>query len=474
MKRIIVSVVVLSMLMVFFCFPVSASEEFANDVWINIFDYAMPNGSDSLLQECGSYTFDLPFNSTFYYVEMVIRSQFADLEISIEQANGTGFALDRELISSDGWFVYRFFGNLNGWDLGTFKVHAYMESPGYLVFESFRASTLRFDRFDATCQVDIVTESEYIPDEVLNCTNGSDNSFAFGVPDGIDDSDLEFYVLVASEEWRKYDYMDYSLYVGCDEITSISVLFNDELVPHDIGYIGESMTYDNTYLVSLRLDLTGLNRTEEDLPIISLFGKLDSNVNIVSMMSCVGLVQVESLNPVTLWLRKIFDSVSSGFTSVTSSIVSMATSLYDSISYWGMNIYNNISTWGQNIVDGIASMATSLYDSISYWGQNIYNNISTWGQNIVNVLSPDTSASDEVVDDAVSKGDHLGGLNQQIGSIEKPDVSGSADISGIISPGDLSVSTTFLTTVVNAPYISQVVMLALILSLAAYVLFGKR
>lgn len=138
------------------------------------------------------------------------------------------------------------------------------------------------------------------------------------------------------------------------------------------------------------------------------------------------------------WIR---DSLSSGFNSVVSSI----------------------SSWGQNIITGLGDKLTE-----------VKNTVATWGKNIVDAIIPDTGQADQVVDDAVSKGDQIGDLNDQMNSVERPDLSGSGDISGIISPGDLSSSTTFLTTVVNAPYIGQVIMLSLILSLAAYVLFGKR
>lgn len=95
-------------------------------------------------------------------------------------------------------------------------------------------------------------------------------------------------------------------------------------------------------------------------------------------------------------------------------------------------------------------------------------------KNILSSINIDSSAADGVVDNAAGKADQLDRLTGQMDSLAKPDLSGSGDISGIISPGDLTSYTTFLSSVVNVPYISQVVMLSLILSLAAYVLFGKR
>lgn len=93
---------------------------------------------------------------------------------------------------------------------------------------------------------------------------------------------------------------------------------------------------------------------------------------------------------------------------------------------------------------------------------------------IANALEPAPGAGEGAKDEAAVQGGQIDNLNDQMNDLEKPDLTGQGNISDIISPGDLTSYTTFLASTVNAPYIKSVVMLALILSLAAYVLFGKR
>ena len=106
--------------------------------------------------------------------------------------------------------------------------------------------------------------------------------------------------------------------------------------------------------------------------------------------------------------------------------------------------------------------------------KNSNKEISDKIDELANAIEPAPGAGEDAKDNSVIQGGKIDDLNGQMGELVKPDMSGQGSISHIISPGDLTSYTTFLSSLVNAPYISQVVMLALILSLAAYVLFGKR
>ncbi|MBO5952633.1 MAG: hypothetical protein J6Q53_00685 [Oscillospiraceae bacterium] len=93
---------------------------------------------------------------------------------------------------------------------------------------------------------------------------------------------------------------------------------------------------------------------------------------------------------------------------------------------------------------------------------------------IANALEPAPGAGEGAKEEAAVQGGQIDDLNNQMNELDKPDLSDQGSISDIISSSELTSYTTFLASMVNAPYISSVVMLALILSLAAYVLFGKR
>lgn len=78
-------------------------------------------------------------------------------------------------------------------------------------------------------------------------------------------------------------------------------------------------------------------------------------------------------------------------------------------------------------------------------------------------------------DDAQQQAGELHEGNDAMNQVEKPEIdSGSADISTIIAPDDLVNTTSWLSDILNAKYISQIMTLAMTLTLASYVLFGKK
>lgn len=229
------------------------------------------------------------------------------------------------------------------------------------------------------------------------------------------------------------------------------------------------------YLIDI--DLSGYDLTENSVVFSVWVDEYDySNITrpvhgvSIGMIGAAVTPHIEQLPWYTIlfnWFGKQFNSIGSWFQVQT-----------NAISTWGQNVVNSVTTSGQKIYDVLAepifNKISSILTAVNTWGQNTVNSIITWGQNIVNVINPDPDAGESAKDKGSEKGEIINGLNDQMNNLSKPDVSGSGDISSIISPKDLTSYTTFLSTVVNAPYISQVVMLSLILSLAAYVLFGKR
>ena len=200
-------------------------------------------------------------------------------------------------------------------------------------------------------------------------------------------------------------------------------------MPVSVSYLNDSSFIKDPFIFTVCVDLRGVDRNSDDVPQVIFTGNCytaDIGANGFAINSCQGELDVSLVDPDVTWLQKI-----------------------------------------KNSIDG-------FWQDVGSWFAGIGNKIETWGQNIVDAINPDSSAVDDIIEDASNKGDQIGDLNGQMNSVEKPDLSGSGDISSVISPGDLSSSTTFLSAVVNAPYISQVVTLSLIMSLAAYVLFGKR
>lgn len=130
------------------------------------------------------------------------------------------------------------------------------------------------------------------------------------------------------------------------------------------------------------------------------------------------------------------------------------------------------SLW--NMVLGVYDRTVDIINIVNSFASNVGGYFSSLQDHLTSLFNPDPDAGEDFKEDSQNNAAILGGLNDQMNSVAKPDLSGSGNISGIITPSQMSSYTTVLATVVNSPYIGQVVMLSLILSLAGYVLFGKR
>ncbi len=395
--------------------------------WINVLDYATPNdsGSNTVFVNPGEIIhFDFPD----------VQLGYIDFVIQLDKAASPTCAVVHEIDTSLTRIklndrVYRFYGKLDvflseGIDL-LFGNHS-----GVLIqFLSMRISTTPYMSYNTP----VSGYFSYGNGEEVDFYYHSSDDFGRAIFYGNSNfnyQDYHGYLQIA--DWKKYDYIDVQFYCSHISIASIAASLAENSIPYEMTYLSSDSTF-NVYLVNLTMDLTEVDRDTSLVLELILTGSIptiDGQVGYFAILSCNGLLVSSSPNEsLGLWYR-----IKSFFT----------------------GLFGNLNGW----IDNQTSSITGT--------------IAEWGQKIVQAINPDTGTADEVIEQGSQAADQVTNLTGQMNSVVKPDLNGGGDISGIISPGDMSSYTVFLSTVVNAPYIGQVVMLSLILSLAAYVLFGKR
>ena len=408
--------------------PVSADEvDFSNVSYINVLDFAPPSTGSNFVDFDGDFriSYDLGFRGGYSYVDILFSCTSSSVSLSVSPYYSSYFT--SLSVVSVGSNLYRAFGSIRS--NSTYSLHILFNSSALvsleiLGFKAYKSSASVFDEF-AFCQInsrDFKDTISYVPTDEINrrvfSTDQTDPSLQW----------LDLYIW--SDNWRKYDYLEYTLEVICSEITSITAYLGDDPLPFEVSWIQSATpSYGTQYLFSVSVDLTGVDRASSAIPTVFVSGKLsvvEGQVNSVDILGCVGAVNSQTINPVVYFLRNIWSTLKSNFTSMV----------------------NSLSGWFTSVID-------TLKEGFS-------------------VSDSDGSGADFSTE-ASEQGDQFDDITDAMQGLEKPDISGSDIDPGIIVPtADVKFATSPLTVVLSDGVIKDIFMLALIFIFAGYIIYGKR
>lgn len=247
--------------------------------FFNVLEFGTANGSGSQVVT-GTLPFDVVYETTrepFFYVDMVVVSDYA---IQITYA---GVGLTRQLIDNqNGAYRYRFYGNLVGDPSGYLTFHIYYSSSvqATVIFEQLRVSSFKTNAVPSVGTV-LASPYEWIPSEAMPdpdtpasiTLKSADVSFPY-----------DFFAKLSLTEWVKFDYIDVYFTCRVASISSISVQFDGQYLPYELSYLESSFfpdgswgsdgasPPDNIFNCVMRIDLTGVNRSVNDVPVIYIDG----------------------------------------------------------------------------------------------------------------------------------------------------------------------------------------------------------
>lgn len=421
MKKIITLVLIVAVFISCFAVPVNAFDT----TWLDLLEFYPPNNSEGNYVSIGpgeAIHFDVPpFRMGFVDFVCEFRNSYPTEATVI--VNGNSFSLTAVEINP---YVWRYYGSVqrtpaDGFDI----VFNNTAATTTIQFISFRVTETNFISYNSPISGELSSNSK-----IYSFSYNSASSYtAANIPYASSPSSQRFYGTLDIEDWKKFDYLSIQLELFNAEVSGLTLKLGSQVLPFEYNFVNDATVLNESY-IDIFIDLTQVQRTAGST------------------------LKIEFSGSTTL-----IDSGSSAGVRVSSSF-----------GYLEETFINETFVFFYRLSDFL----TEQFNRIGQWFSDQTVAISTWLESIFNALSPDTEGADEAVEDAKDQANDMNDLTDQMGAMEKPDLSGGGDISGIVSPENTVKYTVFLNHVVTAPYIGEVVMLCLILSLAAYVLFGKR
>lgn len=382
---------------------------------MDVLQYTSVNSEGNFFSFTGSTVIDLelPYNTFLYSVDLLFNAYGVT---SIEVLwGGQEFPLS---ITSIGNGLFRAIGYITGnYTSLSLRFNNNGSAPTYVTLISCRVDTLDVSSFDSEAYCTIATVDydstiHYVPTDTINYRSfkGTDEALVSAYR-------LDLYNL----DWRKYDFIDYLIYLSVGSVDSITCELDGVIVPHTVSILDNSTEFSNDYLICIRVDCRNLDRSVNGVaPYVSITGNVIlGEVNLVSVMSCVGLID-SNINWVNIFLRKILSSLN------------------------------------------------EKLDSIIYW-------IKYYSDQILVAIRGDTAPGNEFQQEVEQKDQQLKDMAAVMDSVDRPDTNSvivSADT--YVDQTVLATSMQGLTAVISMPVFLDVIMMSLILATAGYVLFGKR
>lgn len=347
-------------------------------------------------------------------LDSMIVTRYVDFVLYL--GPGTGPTFDFYINSTK--LSTSFFGPYNNY----VRVYGYITSPTYATSIPLRVVpstsgvglTHQFLSFSISSSTDIFEELD--ADGTVYSENGifAMKQFSFPSVQSVSVTAYDFYPFffkIIIDEWESFDYVSVLVELTAYDLSSITV--NNGTLPFEVSEIISPST-ESKYFFTIDIDCSNADRTFDSL-IIEMQGRL-----------------------------------------------------------WGVSSDGTLAERSGNtfaIRSVIGSFSTTYIDPEIHWLKKIWNAITDG----FNKLVGSGDQMDNFADNAQQQAGSLQDGNDAMNEMVKPDIdSSSADISTIIAPGDLANTTSWLSDILNSKYISQIMTLSLTLTLASYVLFGKK
>lgn len=299
MKRIIPLALTLVVLVSSMIVPAKAAEMYDSN-FFNVLDYSTPNdsgGFDIWGTDFVSAKFTLPASFTRNYIDMVVETSFYPATFTYK-SSGFSMELTAEHITGSFWRIYGSLPSVGGSEF-------WIEVSGtgsYVVFRSVKLSLVPLEHTstNATCiitSVDYSSTINYVPTDDVNYRIFSSSA---------DYTENTFTLMIYTDNWKKFDYVDFQFFLNVSEIVSVSATYGNTNLPISVSQFTGSALEGNSYYLNFRLDVRELDRSAATRPMVMITGKLNSNSqNMVDFVSCSGFVVGTDVNPLLYYFNLI-------------------------------------------------------------------------------------------------------------------------------------------------------------------------
>ena len=484
MKRILVLALALILAVSFLAVP-SYAAEFDNDMWMNVLEYSTVNDSGGNYFSCnttGSAVFNVTPGTTINYIDMLLKiTGGAPSSVTISSVAGSN-PVELNIISV-GNGLYRVYGDTENRVVSAFKLN-FTFSKDVQHFISFLSLSAGIG--DRYYMPTVGMMSGNVAEGSIRLVYDPDSTEIAGTSVVVDsDDDIQDYLLyLECSDWQKFDYIDYQVYITeVSSLDGITATFGDLSLPISLSYVDQ--TYDNAFYVSIRVDLTGIDRTasKDNYPMVILSGVCNYDFNYFALMSVTGILKVDQV-PWYLYLFNKWKSVSSSWWDGLNSILSSwQTDWNDWVSDWEksiVSIYSYIDSLRASFDTGLSMIANSIQtfkDSFLTFVSDVKDFWSSLFDNLDAIYQALTATGDneDFADNVDQQGEKLDQMDNALNSVTKPALDRvDTNISGIVSDTDLANTAHVYTYIIDDNIMAPALTMVTILAMMSFALFGKR
>lgn len=387
MKRFISLACVALILVTILSVPVQAAEVSNNGPWVDLLDFSTINDSGSnflMFTDSTTFTIKTPEDMPCLYVDIILYIASGAVPTSFQVH----------------WLDNRYELNIESIGNGYYRIYGSMRYDIYsLVWFTLRTSNPTEFCYYQFCSIRVTgaqvhfNENAYASGywgesghkiEMVIDSASSTSRYQY-----IDTSSTainsEYWFEVNFPNWKKYDYIDLVVAYRGLNITSISAYFENYGVPLTTSFVDSGVDSETYYLVTCRIDISGLSKSSDMLPCIRFTGQLAAQeVNYLQLMVCSGSIDVQR-SDLYYYFRNLNLNLGNLFSTLNSTI---------------SGNFSSLQTWIQNQTSSIQTQFSQLKSSIS----SHFSNLNTWIDNqtsrLESAIRGDSSAGSEIIEGA--------------------------------------------------------------------------
>ena len=421
MRRII-SLCCVALIFVFSLAAPAMASELESSSYIDILELSTANNSGTnTLPVYGSKNFVFNFAPGRVHLSYIDAVVFCGGKVpEITLIHDDGGTPNRLTVTAIGNGYYRVYGSLSNWywsyldfqvkfDNGT----AYSGLCTFVSLKAYITSPKQTD-IDAYCAINSVPYTgtiHYVPTDEINHRI---------IPAATSFEENFFIAYIHTDQWKKYDILNFQLMFDCFSITSISAVMGSDNVPIQVSPYEGTAIDGNTFFVNVTLDCSNLDRTADDYPMIIVMGRLNTTVtNSIDFVNCSGVIVASSISFISTLFNNILSAINLNFAALDSWIDSQTNS-------------------------------------------------------IVAALNGNTASGNDFKNESSGLISDLDGISQELEQVQRPSMSGiNADLTPQIGQGGVLMGTLF-STFMSVPWVAPTITGGLIISLISYILYGKK
>lgn len=427
--------------------------------------------ADSLYFDVLAYTefFSTPYTGAVFYLPQTMPMTYVDAIIECEGLSSVQFGNSDGTVGlsfkSFGNNLYRVYGPVNlTADRFTLYVRRSSEIVNFKTVHIYNGDIVR-DDIDGGATIIAPgfsgTSIDYGPTDSSNMrtwigadyTEGGSFSVQFH-PD--------------TNNWQSYDFLDILVQIKCHDINSISCYFLGVSVPVQSSFIDSGNYAQDTFMLSLRVDLRNLDKSQSVYPIIFINGHETPLIqNKVDIYQITGITFFPSYFDDTFFLSHIFELLKDQFHNINGWIFAQTQSIVNGIS----SIGTNISTWINAQTSSLISGIDSFKNAVSGWFTTLFSDLN----DIKNSLTGTVEDGEEIQENIDNSKQEMQDYKDAMESLPVPDIE-DVDLDLDDNSGNAAITSVGRVLVygINNEVTLPIFMLLFTFAMVGYALYGKR